>query len=153
MSADVVVRSAGPADLAEITRMARSAHTELDHERGASLWFLREGRGDESALLADRGERALLGLVDDAPVGFAIAHLATLNDGSRLGVITELYVEPDGREVGVGDALIVELVEQFRAEGAIGVDSWALPGARLTKNFYEAHHFTARALILHHRFR
>ena len=152
MSSDVVVRSAGPADLAEITRMARLAHGELDEERGASLWFLREGRHDESALLTERGERAILGLVHDAPVGFAVAHLTILNNGSTLGVITELYVEPDGREVGVGDALIVELVEQFRAEGAIGVDSWALPGARLTKNFYEAHHFTARALILHHRF-
>ena len=31
------------------------------------------------------------------------------------------------------------------------VDAIALPGHRATKNFFEEHHFTARALTMHHR--
>ena len=154
---DVRVRQALPGDATTLARLAGLAHAELQHERGAAVWFQREGRvfdpaAPELALRADLDEHVMLGTVNDVVVGFAIGHLATLHDKRTLGIITELYVELEGREIGVGDALIMELVEVFRGVGAIGVDSWALPGARLTKNFYEAHHFTARALTLHHRF-
>lgn len=157
MTIDVAVRNSVPDDAAILSRLAGLAHAELVHERGAALWFQREGRrydptAPEFVVRADIGERVILGTINDVVVGFAVGHLATLHDSRTLGVITELYVELEGREIGVGDALIAELVESFRSVGAVGVDSWALPGARLTKNFYEAHHFTARALTLHHRF-
>jgi len=123
----------------------------------AAVWFQYEGRVFDpcAADLVRRpglDERVMLGTINDVVVGFCVGHLATLHNQRTLGIITELYVELEGREIGVGDALITEQVESFRSRGAIGVDSWALPGARLTKNFYEAHHFTARALTLHHRF-
>ncbi len=154
---DVGVRHALPDDAATLARLAGLAHVELEHERGAAVWFQHEGRrfdpaSAEFVLRADLDERVMLGTINDVVVGFATAHLATLHDKRTLGIITELYVELEGREIGVGDALITEIVESFRSSGAIGVDSWALPGARVTKNFYEAHHFTARALTLHHRF-
>ena len=32
----------------------------------------------------------------------------------------------------------------------MGIDATALPGNRATKNFFEAHGFTARLLVMHH---
>ncbi len=154
---EVGVRPALPDDETTLARLVGLAHTELQHERGAAVWFQYEGRVFDpcAADLVRRpglDERVMLGTINDVVVGFCVGHLATLHNQRTLGIITELYVELEGREIGVGDALITEQVESFRSRGAIGVDSWALPGARLTKNFYEAHHFTARALTLHHRF-
>jgi hypothetical protein len=40
-----------------------------------------------------------------APVGFAAVVVEQLRSGARLGVITDLYVEPEAREVGVGEVL------------------------------------------------
>ena len=35
-------------------------------------------------------------------------------------------------------------------EGCVGVDSFALPGHRAAKNFFEESGFTARAIVMHH---
>ena len=54
------------------------------------------------------------------------------------------------RSVGVGEAMADALVAHCTAQGCIGIDARALPGHRATKNFFEAHGFTARALVMHH---
>ena len=155
---EVSAREATALDAGDVQRLAALALEELTGERGADLWFRVDARPQLSELvdLASAPSRSsavlFVGTVDDAVVGFAAGHLAATHDGAALGVVTELYVEGDGRQVGVGDVLLCALMDRFRSLGAIGVDSWALPGARLTKNFYEAHGFTARALIVHHRF-
>lgn len=155
---EVSARPATALDALDVRRLATLAREELTGDRGADLWFRVDARADPSELVdlasgpTGSSEVLLVGTVDDTVVGFAAGHLATTHDGAPLGVVTELYVEIDGRQVGVGDVLLCALMDRFRGLGAIGVDSWALPGARLTKNFYEAHGFTARALIVHHRF-
>jgi hypothetical protein len=47
---------------------------------------------------------------------------------------------------------VAEAIDRFRVLGCVGVDSWSLPGERETKNFYEAHGFTARSINVHHSF-
>jgi GNAT superfamily N-acetyltransferase len=69
-----------------------------------------------------------------------------------LGRITDLFVEPGARAVGVGEALMDALLPWFRARECRGVDATALPGNRETKNFFEMSGFTARLLVMHHRF-
>ena len=83
-------------------------------------------------------------------IGFAAVVVEQLRSGARLGVVTDLFVEPEAREVGVGEVLVDALVEHCRAAGCIGVDATALPGHRAAKNFFETHGFTARALTMHH---
>ena len=39
----------------------------------------------------------------------------------------------------------------FADAGCVGVDAVALPGHRVTKNFFEGSGFTARKLVMHHR--
>jgi ribosomal protein S18 acetylase RimI-like enzyme len=74
-----------------------------------------------------------------------------LRSGRRLGVITDLFVETEARSVGVGDTMTADLVAFCTAQACSGIDAHALPGHRATKNFFEAHGFTARALVMHHR--
>ena len=92
---------------------------------------------------------AFVGTLDDAVVGYGIVEVAELRDGSRIGRVTELFVEPDAREVGVGETLANALVEWCRARGCTGVDATALPGHRATKNFFEEQGFVARSLTMH----
>ena len=83
-------------------------------------------------------------------LGFGAVVVEPLRSGRTLGVITDLFVEEGAREVGVGDAIVADLVDVCAPDGCIGVDALALPGHRATKNFFEAHGFTARMLTMHH---
>ena len=74
-----------------------------------------------------------------------------LADGTALGAIVDLYVEAEVREVGIGEALMGAVVAWCDERGCIGIDGWALPGDRETKNFFETFGFTARGIVVHHR--
>ena len=64
------------------------------------------------------------------------------------GRITELWVDPDAREVGVGTALLEVMRREAAARDMSGLDSVALPGDRNTKNFFEDHAMVARAIVV-----
>ncbi len=100
-------------------------------------------------LLARDDAIVLAGTIDDVVVGYGTLELETLRDGRVLALIGDLYVEPDARAVGVGEAMATELVARATAAGCIGIDVFALPGHRATKNFFERAGFTARALVMH----
>ena len=124
--------------------------------RGGRVYAAREARPEslEDGLrteLGDDARRVLVGTIDDAPVGYAAAHTEVLRDGMRLGVISDIYVEPEARGVGVGEALMDTLLEWFDTQRCDGIDAIALPGDRETKNFFEGAGFSARLLLMHHR--
>lgn len=147
-------RPATTADLARVVELAHAMRVELGEERGGPLWATREARPEPIdpayAALVDRDDAAVLvGTYDDVVVGFGAAHVEVLRDGSRLGVVDEIYVEPEARAVGVGETLVQRLVEFCRAAGCAGVDATALPGDREAKNFFERAGFSARLLVMH----
>jgi ribosomal protein S18 acetylase RimI-like enzyme len=147
-------RRATLADVDRLVELARELRTELRVLRGGALWELRESRVQpiaemfQSLLLRDDAV-VLAGTIDDVVVGYGTLEFETLPDGRRLAVIGDLYVEPDARAVGVGEALATELVTVAVVAGCIGVDAFALPGHRAAKNFFERAGFTARALVMH----
>ncbi|MCE2524607.1 MAG: GNAT family N-acetyltransferase [Acidimicrobiia bacterium] len=96
--------------------------------------------------LQDGARRFWLGALDGAAVGFAAAQLSRLADGSLIAGVEALYVLPEARGVGLGEALMDAVLAWATAAGAVGVDSIALPGDRVTKNFFERYGLTARAL-------
>ncbi len=160
MGADAVVptaavRAATELDVPSIAAMATDAGAALHDARGAELMLLRESPPPDATHIAEclhEGDVAVLvGLLDDVVVGAAVAHLELLTGGTRLAVVTMLWVDEAARSVGVGEALLGGLVDWARASGCDSIDAYALPGERITKNFFEAAGFKARLLTVSHR--
>ena len=149
-------RSATTADLAEVAALAEWAIEELREHRGGSIWSRREARptpvGERVAFEMDADDHHIVvGTIDEVIVGYGAVRLAPLHDGENLGVIDDLYVLPDGRGVGVGEAMMDLLVTWCTERACVGVDAVALPGDRETKNFFETFGLKARAITVHRR--
>ena len=147
-------RPATTDDLGRLAELAAEAVAEQRDGRGGSVWSVREARevpadATLAADVADPDRLVLAGTYDDVVVGYAAVRIETLRDRRLLGIVTDIYVEPEGRDVGVGEVLLGECVAWCRERGCAGIDSLALPGNRETKNFFERAGFTARALTVH----
>jgi GNAT superfamily N-acetyltransferase len=157
---DTTVEGARPAlrsDGDRCAELCRQALDTLQHVRGGPLFSRRETGlvakallrpGGLDRLLADGRRRVLVGTVDGAVVGMALGRIDAVGEAT-LGVIDACYVEPPARGVGVGRALIDDLMAWFASSRCRGVDVNALPGDRETKNFLEASGFKARLLTMH----
>jgi GNAT superfamily N-acetyltransferase len=137
--------------------MCERALSEIAAARGGALFARREiglvakallRPGGLDRLIADPRRRVLVGTIDDEVVGLAIGRIDAVGETS-VGVLDACYVEPEARGVGVGRALLDELVSWFGVSGCRGVDVAALPGDRGTKNFFEAAGFKARLITMH----
>jgi GNAT superfamily N-acetyltransferase len=149
-------RPATTADVGRLAELAEQAVAELAPTKGGDIWARREARQSpyvESFLpdLADDDRLTLVGEIDGAVIGYAVVHVEPLHDGGTLGIIDDIYVEPDARDVGVGECLMDALVEWCTRRGCVGVDGLALPGNRATKNFFETFGLVARAIVVHRR--
>lgn len=151
-------RPATEADLGQLVDLATAAVAELGPGRGGPMWSRREARAEPvGSSLADAiastdagGDHlAVVGTIDEVVVGYAVVRAEPLRDGGMLGVIEDLYTEPGARKVGVGEAMMGEVVAWCEARGCVGVDAMALPGQRDTKNFFESFGLVARAIVVH----
>ena len=153
-SIDEGARQAAEADMAALAALAAQATSEMSQQRGGSVWSRLEARPDpqlESLARDVRADDALVvvGTVDGAVVGYGAIRLVELHDGSTVGRVGDIYVLPDARGVGVGEAMMEMLMAWAGRRGCIGVDSLALPGDRNTKNVFETHGLVARAITVH----
>lgn len=149
-------RAAAHADLDELEALAGTAIAAMGPQRGGSLWQRRDARraplraGLEADLARPGADGALVvGTIDGTVVGYGCSRLEALEDGGVLSVVTDLFVRPEARGVGVGEAMMELLVAHAREQGALGIDSLALPGDRATKNFFETFGLKARAIVVH----
>ena len=145
------------ADVPRLAELNRAVIEELSPMRGGAVWKAREARQEpiEEALedlLDDPDARVLVATIDGTVLGYAVAHLEHLTDGSVLGVIDDIFVEDGARQVGLGELMINDLMSWCEERKCVGMDAMALPGHRATKNFFEESGFTARQLVMHHRF-
>jgi ribosomal protein S18 acetylase RimI-like enzyme len=143
-------------DLEPIVLLARRGVAELTPMRGGATWAAREARPEPLdaafAALLDRDDVAVVvGTIDEVVVGFGVGRVERLRDGGVHGVVDELFVEPDARSIGVGEAVVERLLVFFGEQGCAGADALALPGNRATKNFFEQQGFVARAIVMHKR--
>jgi GNAT superfamily N-acetyltransferase len=149
-------RPAGEHDIASIVELAAAMRAELAAIRGGTLWVEREAWPeplDEAyrALLGRDDAHVVVGTIDDVVLGFGAVVVERLRSGASLGIVTDLFVDEGAREVGVGERIVADLIAFCTDRDCIGIDAIALPGHRATKNFFEEHHFTARALTMHRR--
>lgn len=154
-TAEESVRPATADDLPAIIGLVEALRAELTPMRGGRIWSVREARSGApddvyAALLSEPSTCVVVGTLDDVVVGFGVVSIELLADGGRLGVVTELFVDPEGRAVGVGEAMLEAMVTFCTGEACVGVDALALPGHRAAKNFFEESGFTARAIVMHH---
>lgn len=142
-------RAAQPSDRERVTQLHQQATAELAGERGGRTWAAHTGRRAFAGFdLADSTQQVFVGEIDGSVVGYARVRVEPL-DGDELAVLTDIYVEPDAREVGVGEALLDAAIAWATERGCVGIDSVALPGMRATKNFFEAAGLVARAIVVH----
>ncbi|MEZ5137927.1 MAG: GNAT family N-acetyltransferase [Acidimicrobiales bacterium] len=149
-------RAALAGDLDAIARLAEAARDELAAQRGGPVWRAQLGRpdpversfADQLGAPVARGS-AVVGTIDGTVVGYGISSIEVLGDGTRLAVVSDLYVDPEARGIGIGEAMMDLLVEHARSVGARGIDALALPGDRATKNFFETFGLKARAIVVH----
>lgn len=154
------VRPATESDVDRLVELAQTMRADMAEARGGRLWALREQGSASNAddlisclqeMDVDAGKtRVVLGTFDGAAIGFAIGVIEKMADDTLLGVITDLFVEEQAREVGVGEAMLTDLVTFFTEHNCVGIDAIALPGDRSTKNFFEEQGFKARLLQMHH---
>jgi len=150
------VRPARPPDRAELVRLGEAARAHLGHHRGGDVYREREGRPeplqeslDADLAAAEAGSAlVLVGGLGPVAVGYAVVRLAETGNG-RLAVVSDLFVEPDARCVGVGRALMEAVVEWATGAGCHGVDAEVLPGDRASKNFFEGFGLVARKITVH----
>lgn len=147
-------RPAGADDLDRLATLVGESILELRAGRGGEVWARSQARRPPyrdglQSQLGDPDHHVVVGTLDDSVVGYGVVRLDRLPDGGTLGVVTDLYTEPEAREVGLGEVVMDALIAWCRAAGCFGVDSLALPGDRHTKNFFESFGLVARAITVH----
>ncbi len=150
----IAIRQADSQDLSFVVAAHQRAHQAQQDARGGRLDTLLHGSvsRDEShwaSYIAADERLLLIGQADETPVGYAAVERTPLDDGTVIASITSLWVHEDARGVGVGAALMGVIETQARNWGASGLDSRALPGDRVSKNFFESFGLVARAIHVH----
>lgn len=152
---DITVRAATEADIGYLVDLYRDMEAEQVAKK--PIWALTDGLDEPyGAQLSDALERPeswlWIGEIDGVTVGFAWVTIEEMLDragGRRLGRIRLIYTTPDARGVGVGHAVLTQALDTLRAVGISAFDAPAGPGQRAAKNFFEAHGFAARSIVMH----
>ena len=140
---DPIVRPAVSGDVEQLRTLEREARAALVGRRGGDRWLeTNEPRGDRWDVAVGAGgvEVAVIG---DVVVGYLVSHHT-----EQVAFIDDVYVTPDAREVGFGDALVAAAMAAGRAAGCGLIEGEALPGDRHVKNLYERAGITARLIVV-----
>ena len=143
-------RFAEISDLVEFEYLHASSRENINGRKGAEQWLeINSLKGDSDVLFQnlvnDSNYLCVLGLYEDHPFGFLIAEQTQLQ-GELSVDIREVFVDPEAREVGIGEAMMDFLLEWARSASAATLTSRALPGDRELKNFFERYKVTARLI-------
>jgi 8-oxo-dGTP diphosphatase len=141
------VRRASAADRQRLDDLWRQADEEISPHRGGALLVRGTGAPPDLPTGADR--LVALGYLDAVPLGFVSAHVAGSQSAPSLAVVDAIFVQPEARGIGLGEALVDEVVAWAASQGCEGIDIPALPGNRQAKAFCEDNGFVARLLTMH----
>jgi ribosomal protein S18 acetylase RimI-like enzyme len=143
------VRPAEVGDAPAVAELESAARAALSDVRGGAALLAEQPQVDDwRAVIAAPDRRVWVATIDDVVVGYL--ELATPTHGG-IGVVRQVYVHPDAREVGFGDDLLLAAIDAVRELGGSAIESFALPGDRETKNLYERAGVTARKIIVSKR--
>jgi ribosomal protein S18 acetylase RimI-like enzyme len=152
MATDWRIRTGNAADLGVVGPLwvaVHHRHAEAMPELAPYVsddetWRVRRVLYEE--LLAKPDTLLLLAFVDDAAVGYGLAHVLPVDDtwipdtwvtGSRIGEIESLSVLPEYRGSGLGSELLRRLEDHLHEHGVEDLILGALPGNRDAIRLYE----------------
>ena len=152
----VTARVAGTEDVPSLLRLYRGLETEMTTLH--PMWPLADGLAEPvessfEALLADPDAIVVIGEIDGYPFGFTAARVEEMlpqAQDEKVGSIRLIYVEPEAREIALGEEMRDVVIDLLRRRGISKFDAHVLPGHRLAKNFFEAGGFSARAIVMYH---
>ncbi len=152
---ELSVRRAVNADVFRLVALYREMEREQIVRK--PIWALTDGLDERFDLSLFRAietddSYVLVGQIDDVPVGFVWATIEPMLErahGSLTGRMRLIYTEPEARDVGIGHAMLTEVIERLRSRGVHHFDAPVGPGQRAAKNFFESHGFAARSIIMH----
>lgn len=147
MSVDTCVRPARGEDLEALRLLEHEARERLGEVRGG-----RERLAERPALheawpgrIEGLGGELFVAEVDGVVFGWLWLEEPDAQGTVR---ITDVYVDPGARDLGLGDDLVEFALRRAEAQGARRIESWALPGDRDTKNLFERSGLTARLIVV-----
>ncbi|MGA9278385.1 GNAT family N-acetyltransferase [Ilumatobacter sp.] len=144
---DPLVRRVDPDDgddLAQLELLEVEARAALVGQRGGERWLIEHpevGPGWADLCRADSSD-VVVGHIGDTIAGYLAATLGP--DG--IIRVDQVWVTPNARENGFGDAMLAAVMERARNAGALAVQGESLPGDRHTKNLYERAGIVARLI-------
>lgn len=150
----VTIRHGDLDDVGFLAEAHRSGHRAVEEERGGRLDILLRGRPEpiEESFVSSldaAGTTVLIGTTNETAVGYLVLVLDELRSGEVIGRVTDLWVHPEARGIGVGAALMGQASTIAEGNGCTGIDARALPGDRVTKNFFESFGLVARSIEVH----
>ena len=142
---------ASPEDLEALTFLREEAISEAKNKRGGEVLLNLETFSDGSLAelsnwLTSPDHRVVTGLFGEAVVAYGVLEFSNTNDKQRIASIKEIFVLKEARSVGVGESVINFLIDEAIQHKVVGIDSFALPGDRETKNFFETQGMVARLI-------
>jgi GNAT superfamily N-acetyltransferase len=149
---DPVVRRATSADASPLRVLEHEARVAVADARGGARWLDEHpevGEGWVDAV-ASRDVFAAVLTTGSTDTELVVGYLVLDVDGA-IAHIDQVYVTPDARELGFGDALLERAAEAALQAGATFLEGHALPGDRDTKNLYERAGITARLITVSRR--
>jgi len=152
----ISVRPATDEDIPALLALYEPAEAEQTARK--PIWAMTDGLDHDlveswTAAINNDESWVIVGEIDGVPVGFlwaTIEPMLSRANGARTGRIGLVYTDPDARGVGIGHAMLEDIMGTLRAHGIRHFDAPVGPGQRLTKNFFEGHEFAARSIIMHH---
>jgi len=136
-------------DMAQLVLLESEGRAALDGQRGGERWLVEHPEIADRwpQRCAEQGADVLVGQIGPVVIGYLIADLGS----DQIVRIDQVWVTPEARENGFGDALLELAIERARSRGAVAVEGQALPGDRHTKNLYERAGIVARLITTYKR--
>ena len=138
---DPDVRAATAGDVEQLAWLEHEARAALADHRGGQRWLATHPQRGADWQVSIAELDVVVAHIGDVLVGYVV-----LDARSSVATVDDVYVTPQARELGFGDALLAASLELARASGAAHFEGESLPGDRDTKNLYERAAIKARLI-------
>lgn len=140
---DPDVRVAVASDTGQLEWLEAEARHRLVDQRGGQRWLETHDQRTGAWPDAISSGNVVVAHIDDVIVGYLVIGVDV-----PLANVDEVYVTPQARELGFGDAMLGVALARARSAGCSVIEGEALPGDRDTKNLYERAAIKARLITV-----